>query len=66
MKRSNRRIKPITASKLKRFRAEQISAVEGMVLSSSMRKTFEGFDRDGLSGDERRSHLLAKFQKRTA
>ena len=60
MKRSNRVIK---ASKLKQSRAEKISAVEGKILSSSMRKTFESFDRDGLSGDERRNLLLVRFQK---
>lgn len=56
----------VSISKLTRSHAEKISAVEGMKLSRSMAKTFEAFDRDGLNGDERRNHILAKFQKRTA
>lgn len=64
--RSNKKSKSVATSKLTRSRAEKISAVEGMKLSRSMAGIFEGFDRDGLSGEERRSRLLAQFQKKTA
>ena len=64
--RSNKKMKSVAASKLTRSRAEKISAVEGMKLSRSMAGVFENFDRDGLSGEERRKRLLTQFQKKTA
>ncbi len=39
----------------------RISAVEGIALTPEMRATFDGFDRDGLSAEERRRAITSRF-----
>ena len=46
---------------LGRERFARISAVEGITLTDEMRATLERFDREGLSADERRRAILARF-----
>ncbi len=46
---------------LGRERFARISAVEGIALTDEMRATLERFDREGLSADERRRAILARF-----
>ena len=46
---------------LGRERFARISAVEGIALTDDMRATLERFDREGLSADERRRAILARF-----
>jgi hypothetical protein len=41
----------------------QISAVEGVRLTPEMLALFEQYDRDGLSADQRRSAIVARFAK---
>lgn len=43
---------------------EKISAVEGIHLSDEMKRAFRDFDREGISGDERRRALISKYGKR--
>ena len=45
----------------RRERFARISAVEGIALTDEMRATLERFDREGLSADERRRAILARF-----
>ena len=49
---------------LGRERFARISAVEGVALTDEMRATLERFDREGLSADERRRAILARFTTR--
>lgn len=44
----------------------KINAVEGVVLSPEMRKLFRSFDKDGLSPNERRARLAARYGKKSA
>jgi hypothetical protein len=46
---------------LGRDRFAQISAVEGIALTSDMRAELERFDREGLSSAERRRAIVARF-----
>ena len=46
---------------LGRERFARISAVEGIALTDEMRAILERFDREGLSADERRRAILARF-----
>ena len=46
---------------LGRDRFAQISAVEGLALSSGMKEDFREFDRQGLSPAERRKELTRKY-----
>ncbi len=46
---------------LGRERFARISAVEGIALTDEMLATLERFDREGLSADERRRAILARF-----
>ena len=39
----------------------RISAVEGIELTADMRATLARFDREGLSAEERRRDILARF-----
>lgn len=39
----------------------RISAVEGIALTPEMRATLDGFDRDGLSAEERRRAIKSRF-----
>jgi hypothetical protein len=48
---------------LGREQFEKISAVEGLHLTREMKRDFREFDRENLSGDERRKRLLAKYGK---
>jgi hypothetical protein len=41
--------------------SENISRVEGLCLTESMRNTFVNFDASGLSADQRRESLLKSF-----
>ena len=49
-----------------RAAAAKISAVEGIVLSTEMRKLFRLFDEQGLSADERRRRLVERYGKKSA
>jgi hypothetical protein len=40
----------------------RISAVEGMALTNEMRAMLQGFDRDGLSAEERRRAIIGRFE----
>jgi hypothetical protein len=40
-----------------------ISAIEGLHLTAEMERTFREFDRKGLSADERRQAIIAKYCK---
>jgi hypothetical protein len=40
----------------------RISAVEGIVLTAAMQETMEGFDRAGLSAEERRARIVSQFR----
>ena len=42
---------------------EKISAVEGLHLSTEMKKLFREFDRENLSAEERRQLIVAKYGK---
>ena len=53
------RPEPGLRSRAERF--ARISAVEGVALTDEMRATLERFDREGLSADERRRAILARF-----
>ena len=44
----------------------KISAVEGLHLSAEMKRMFREFDRQGLSAEERRRRIVAKYGKPTA
>ncbi|MBC7476528.1 MAG: hypothetical protein H7317_00355 [Pseudorhodobacter sp.] len=46
-----------------RARFTKIAAVEGIALSADMKVRAEQFDRDGLSGDERRKAIIEKHRK---
>lgn len=46
---------------LGRDRFAQISAVEGISLTSDMRETLDRFDREGLSAAERRHAIVSLF-----
>lgn len=46
-----------------RARFEKISAVEGIKLSSDMKKRAQEFDRRGLSAEERRKAIISKHRK---
>ena len=46
---------------LGRERFARISAVEGVTLTDEMRATLERCDREGLSAEERRRAILARF-----
>ena len=46
---------------LGRDRFARISAVEGIELTADMRATLDRFDREGLSAEERRRDILARF-----
>ena len=46
---------------LGRDRFAWISAVEGIELTADMRATLDRFDREGLSAEERRRDILARF-----
>ena len=48
---------------LGRDRFAQISAVEGVILTSDMRADLERFDREGLSAAERRRAIRARFAR---
>ena len=45
---------------------EKISAVEGLHLSAEMKTMFREFDRQGLSAEERRRRIVAKYGKQPA
>ena len=47
---------------LGRDRFAQISAVEGIILTQEMRATFDRFDRDGLTAEQRRRAILRRFE----
>ena len=49
---------------LGRERFARISAVEGIALTDEMRATLERFNREGLSAEERRRAILARFATR--
>jgi len=42
--------------------ARHISALEGLHLSAEMKSKFANFDAQGLTGNERRTQLLAQFK----
>jgi hypothetical protein len=42
----------------------RISAVEGIRLSTAMKRAFAEFDRDGLSPERRRASIISKFKPR--
>ncbi len=46
-----------------RERFAKISAVEGIKLSSAMKKRIAQFDRDGLSAAERRREIVKAYKK---
>lgn len=46
---------------LGRDRFAHISAVEGIALTPEMRTAMEGFDRQGLSAEERRRAIIRRF-----
>jgi hypothetical protein len=46
---------------LGRDRFARISAVEGIALTAEMRAVLDGFDRAGLSAEERRRAILKRF-----
>jgi hypothetical protein len=46
---------------LGRDRFARISAVEGIELTADMRKTLDGFDREGLSAEDRRRAIIRRF-----
>ena len=50
-----------TGFRLGRDRFARISAVEGIALTEEMRATLDGFDREGLSAEERRRAILRRF-----
>ena len=47
---------------LGRDRFSKISAVEGIALTREMRKAIDGFDRAGLSAEERRQAIVMRFK----
>jgi hypothetical protein len=47
-----------------RGRFGKISAVEGIRLSSTMKRAFAEFDRAGLSAERRRASVIARFKPR--
>jgi hypothetical protein len=40
----------------------RISAVEGIALTPEMRAALDSFDREGLSAEERRARIVARFR----
>lgn len=50
---------------LGRARFAHISAVEGIALTPEMCAAMDGFDRDGLSAEERRARIIAQFRQPT-
>jgi hypothetical protein len=40
----------------------RISAVEGIALTPEMRAVLDSFDREGLSAEERRARIVARFR----
>jgi hypothetical protein len=56
--------KPTTRLVLGRARFAKISAVEGIHLSSEMRKDLLDFDRQGLTAAERRKRIAKRYGKR--
>jgi hypothetical protein len=61
MKSAVKTSRSLKIGKLTRSRAEKISAVEGMTLSSRMNRVFTQADQRGLGGDERRALIKAQF-----
>jgi hypothetical protein len=49
--------------KIGRERFAAISAIEGRDLTAEMERAFREFDRKGLSADERRRRIIAKYCK---
>ena len=49
--------------KIGRERFAAISAIEGLNLTAEMERAFREFDRKGLSADERRRRIIAKYCK---
>jgi hypothetical protein len=53
-----------TASVIGRRQFSKISSVEGIRLSSAMKRAFAEFDRTGLSAERRRKSIINRFKQR--
>jgi len=51
----------LAAAKHERAEAEASLAIEGMCLSDEQKALFDGFEAEGISHDERRQRIMARY-----